>query len=297
MTVEVANFIADLEPTYPRQGDLIKEGDNHIRLIKNVIKQTFSGFNGLVTMTSQSLNRLDRNFKFSDDSTDIGGSVFFSGTQKEFNFNKNGIGVNRNTVTGVPLARTGTEGLTDAVSRDYLENGGGGARAAWPIGSIYISATDSNPANTLGMGTWVAFAPGRLLMGVGVGNDGDDTLNVPNPLVTGGKYFHTLTTTEIPAHSHSHNIGGSAISSGAHFHGTTGEGMGNAGPWGIYNNSTPTYVGAAHNDWDNFLYNTSTEGAHEHTLRITGGVQSTGGGGKHNNIQPYITVYMWRRTA
>ena len=114
MTVEVASFISDLEITYPRQGDLIKEGDDHIRMIKRVVQQTFSGFNSFVTMTSQSMNRLDKNFKFSDDSTDIGGSVLFNGTQKTINFNKGGTLVNRNIVTGIPLPRDGTAGLQDA---------------------------------------------------------------------------------------------------------------------------------------------------------------------------------------
>lgn len=29
----------------------------------------------------------------------------------------------------------------------------------------------------------------------------------------------------------------------------------------------------------------------------TGGIGSTGGGGSHNNLQPYITVFFWKRTA
>lgn len=288
MTVEVASFISDLEITYPRQGDLIKEGDDHIRMIKRVIQQTFSGFNSFVTMSSASMNNLDKNFKFASDSTDIGGSVFYNGTNKTINFNKGGVLVNKNIVTGIPLPRDGAAGLQDAVNRDYLENKGGATRAAWPVGAIYISATDTNPSQTLGFGTWTAFAPGRVLMGVGVGNDGSDTVNIQNPLVQGGRYYHTLTVGEMPAHAHGHDIGGTAVSAGAHSHVLTARGSDRDGLGAL----TPSRI-----SWSGDPINTEVSGAHEHALRITGGVQSTGGNQKHNNIQPYITVYMWRRMS
>lgn len=297
MTVEVASFISDLEITYPRQGDLIKEGDDHIRLIKRVLNQTFSGFNSFVTMTSQSMNRLDKNFKFSDDSTDIDGSVLFAGTAKTFNFNKNGVTVNRNIVTGVPLPREGLAGLTDAVSRDYLENMGGGARSAWPVGSIYISVVDTNPATLFGMGTWESFGAGRVLMGVGIGNDGTDLLSVTAPLTLGGKYYHQLTTSEMPSHAHTNDIGGVAVSSGGHQH-QYGHQQTLPNFFGVARyNAGIFWVGEQTQNYQSNLYYTSTEGAHEHALRLTGGIQATGGNQKHNNIQPYITVYMWRRTS
>lgn len=288
MTVEVASFITDMNITYPRTGDLIKEGDDHIRLIKRIIQQTFAGFNSYVTISSASMNNMDKNFKYSSDSTDIGGSVFFNGSQKTINFNKSGVGTNRNIVTGIPLPRDGSAGLTDAVSRDYIENQGGAGRAVWPVGSIYISATDSNPASTLGFGSWTQFAPGRVLIGVGTGNDGSDTLNLQSPLAQGGKYYHQLTVGEMPAHAHGHDIGGTAISNGAHSHGVPLKGSdrsGNSAITSSADNGQPTVISS------------QIAGAHEHALRITGGIFSQGGNQKHNNIQPFITVYMWRRIS
>lgn len=51
MTVESASYIADLNASYPASGDQKKEGDDHIRLIKTVIKATINGWSGNVLMS------------------------------------------------------------------------------------------------------------------------------------------------------------------------------------------------------------------------------------------------------
>jgi microcystin-dependent protein len=50
------NFISDLNPLNPTDGDLAKDGDNHIRLIKAALKQTFPNITGAVTATQGDLN-------------------------------------------------------------------------------------------------------------------------------------------------------------------------------------------------------------------------------------------------
>ena len=52
------NFISDLNPLNPTDGDLAKDGDNHIRLIKAAVKQTFPNITGAVTATQGELNKL-----------------------------------------------------------------------------------------------------------------------------------------------------------------------------------------------------------------------------------------------
>ena len=74
-----------------------------------------------------------------------------------------------------PVGRDKLQRITkDAEVTRYLEQLGTDIRelaassscAQLPVGSVYISVTPTNPASTLGYGTWVAFAAGRVLIGV-----------------------------------------------------------------------------------------------------------------------------------
>lgn len=127
--------------------------------------------------------------------------------------------------------------------------------AIYPIGAIFVSVASTNPGTYLG-GTWEAYSQGRVLLGAGEGTD-DNQYN-PGTFSagdTGGEYRHTLTTTEIPAHSHTYNR---ELSSG-----------------------TDSGVASARYSGSRSAQNTG----------------STGGGEAHNNLQPYIVAYIWRRTA
>lgn len=130
--------------------------------------------------------------------------------------------------------------------------------AVYPVGSIYISVTNTNPSSLFG-GTWAAFGTGRTLVGV------DTTQNEFNTVQkTGGAKTHTLTLSQIPPHSHK-----TVEKRGYAFYG--GE--------RVYEPAGPA-SGTGYATDPNFL-NTG----------------SAGSGEAHNNLQPYITVYMWRRTA
>ena len=120
-------------------------------------------------------------------------------------------------------------------------------KGAYPIGTIYTSVTSTNPNTTFGFGTWSSFGSGRCLVGVDSGQTEFDTVEE-----TGGAKTHTLTSTEMPAHTHT----------GVYT--TNGGGISNPGSGG------------------GFQVGTS---------------DSTGGGQAHNNLQPYITVYFWKRIA
>lgn len=56
MPVESASYISDLNASYPASTDGVKEGDDHVRLIKSVLKSTFPNLTGAVTAVQGSLN-------------------------------------------------------------------------------------------------------------------------------------------------------------------------------------------------------------------------------------------------
>lgn len=161
--------------------------------------------------------------------------------------------------------------------------------AAFPVGSIYITTSSTNPGTFLG-GTWAAFGAGRVPVGFDSGQTEFDTDEE-----TGGAKTHTLTTAEMPSHTHtqdSHNHTQDAhghtylyrtmTTSQAHSHTETGR---------ISAGSTTSPTGGG----------TSAAGIIDNTTATnqatTATNQNTGGGGAHNNLQPYIVVRMWKRTA
>lgn len=154
----------------------------------------------------------------------------------------------------------------------------------YPVGSIYMSTVSTNPATLFGFGTWEAMPAGRVLLAQGKSSWGT-TYNAGS---TGGEATHTLTVGEMPSHGHS----ASTNTTGNHHHGTVWtEGTYNV--WGLYNSSTNNRGMGAGNDYDNALPNTSTDGNHSHTVNIS----NTGSNQSHNNLQPYLVVYIWQRTA
>lgn len=132
-------------------------------------------------------------------------------------------------------------------------------KTLYPIGSIYISTNANfNPQTTWG-GTWKKTADGRCLIGA----------SATYPLgSTGGEAEHTLSNNEMP--SHDHNLSDWAMS--WKLNGVTGEVNLNAS--------------ATSDAWSNnrgYFKSQTTK--------------SAGGGQPHNNMQPYLAVYIWERIA
>lgn len=172
--------------------------------------------------------------------------------------------------------------------------------SAFPVGSVYITASNINPATFLG-GTWAQIAQGRTL--IGVGTLGSDTYAAG---AEGGAARVTLTTAEMPSHGHggatgtqseNHTHSGTTASSGAHTHTTPlndGGHFNYSGGGGTPGINVPLGADGT----------TSSAGAHTHTF-TTGdnsashahGITAEGGGGAHENRMPYLAVYFWQRTA
>lgn len=129
--------------------------------------------------------------------------------------------------------------------------------AIYPVGSVYINATNStNPSTLLGFGTWVAFGAGRVPVGIDSGDTDFDTAEE-----TGGAKTHTLTVSEIPSHVHGSEL-----------------------------------VSLNDDEGRETFSNNRLENVAERAT-FEGDTDPTGGGDSHNNLQPYIVVYMWKRTA
>lgn len=278
MTVETnANFITDLNQSYPRARDLISEGDDHIRLIKSILLNTLPSYDRAVTMTAEKLNTLDSTFTLDTNGLNINSGVKFKASSK--------INANNNKIENLlPPTAAG-----DAVNLGYLQSTG-----AWPVGSIYMSVDTRNPNLIFGFGTWVAFATGRVILGSGSWTDINNETKTFTNSGSGGEYSHKLSVNEMP--SHTFPVNGLTISSaGAHKH-TIAVGGGSSGPRQV--------VSIDSNINDGYEWKGSTLGGKpsvdesgSHTHQLLGTLPSVGNDARHNNIQPYIVCNIWRRTA
>ena len=155
-------------------------------------------------------------------------------------------------------------------------------KKVYPVGSIYMSTVSTNPATLFGFGTWEAMPAGRVLLAQGKSSWGT-TYNAGS---TGGEATHRLTVGELPKHKP--NISMNTIN-------LVGNGynalLDNASSNGIITVSTGNASGGGVDvgPKKNFAINAS----HSHTLTIS----DVGSNQAHNNIQPYLTVYMWKRIS
>jgi hypothetical protein len=173
------------------------------------------------------------------------------------------------TLTGVPVAPTASPGTntTQIATTAFVAAAAISLATIYPIGSIYTSTVSTNPATLFGIGTWVAFGAGRVLLGDGGGYAAGATGGSADAIVV--SHNHTATTTSTDS-GHSHGIspapwtdGGGAVDGGA------------------------------------FSFGNKVSSTQSSTANITSStsIASTGSSGTGANLQPYIVVYMWNRTA
>lgn len=135
----------------------------------------------------------------------------------------------------------------------------------FPVGAVYITYDNNNPGNFLG-GTWEQFGQGRTLVGEGTGNDGSTSMFFTSNS-TGGEFKHKLVLEEMPNHTHY-----------------------------ILDQPSDGNTGFSGDPGGKSPYTRATERA-DRTKRYWWGTTYPSGGDKaHNNVQPYIVTYFWRRT-
>lgn len=132
-------------------------------------------------------------------------------------------------------------------------------KTVYPVGSIYMSVDSTSPAEMFG-GIWERIQ-GRFLLGAGIyGVDhNNDSANYPAGM-TGGEMRHTLSEAEMPSHTHWLKRDTSGVGGGNGNYLPYSEGVGDK-----YENEGP--------------------------------VLPTGGNQPHNNMPPYLAVYMWKRVG
>lgn len=148
-----------------------------------------------------------------------------------------------------------------------------------PINELKIIVGDNRNPNTIyGYGTWVAFAQGRTLMGAGTGTDANSKQKSFPEGSTGGTYEEILNSSQIPAHVHGYE-------DAYHFE--------NSGSVPNAPTSSKRNVG-----YINGGYGSGDTDTDNNTLLIRNEITTSAGGGQaHNNLMPYVAVYIWRRTA
>lgn len=184
--------------------------------------------------------------------------------------------------TGWKFGKVGTNNLDKTSILDLV----------YPVGSIYMSVNNASPQTFLG-GTWERWGQGCVPVGVSANANDSDFGKVEQQ---GGERKHQLTKDEMPAHDHKGtytttdhytiNIPGSGDSfiempSGTDAVEVKYEQTQSASL--VRNGSRPT----------------SNQLDIDYTKKVKAlyGVPSQGGNTAHNNLQPYITCYMWKRMA
>jgi hypothetical protein len=165
--------------------------------------------------------------------------------------------LNSPALTGTPTAPTAAAGTSTTQIATTAF-----LATMYPVGSIYSSTVATNPATLFGFGTWVAFAAGQVMIGDGGGFTAGATGGSADAIVVS----HTHTVTDA-GHSHLTSDGGTAF---------VGSQTLQAGAQG----------GSAPNG--NVTLASATTGIV---------INSTGSSATNANLQPYVVVYMWNRTA
>ena len=247
----------------------------------------------------------------------LGFNILSSSAATSYAISASKIGYTDNSSIGADNVQAAIDGTCTKFSNQLTNLSTNIVSKMYPIGSIYITTSISSAkdvASTLGVGTWEAYGVGKTIVGVDTSDSSFNTVGK-----TGGSKTNstTLSTANLPRHTHTINhthtisetktttMALTAESAGSHTHDINSFGFtGETGPyykygvgWGNYNGRTLTSDAA---------------GAHTHKVtgsvtipKLTTATQSTTTSGATGSgtsfttstIQPYITVYMYKRTA
>ena len=195
--------------------------------------------------------------------------------------------VNSPTLTGTPAAPTAgsstnntqvaTTAYVTAAVTAALAVATTARQALFPVGTIYTqAAVATNPSSLLGFGTWEAFGAGRVMIGLDSGNALFDTVgetggSANSPAVSSTTGSTAITIAQMPSHNHPSESGGGALNY-------------------LPNGGNPNFTWGGGGLGGKYGVDAQGGGAgHTHTISNSAVTNA--------NYQPFITVYMWKRTA
>lgn len=206
--------------------------------------------------------------------------------------------------------------------------------ACYPVGSIKLTTTNVNPSTYLG-GTWVAWGSGRVPCGVNADYEPMNTVEKTGGTTSQSiAHVHaiaarTSSSTSPGVASHSHSVSITSGSAGSHSHAAAGGHTHTINyptihSYKVGSGSNSTYYywttssGASSPNGTTWTMNSAGSHSHasagSHTHSVSGSTAASGSGSAHTHsvpaantaeggstslsmFQPYITCYMWKRTA
>ncbi|GHU08030.1 hypothetical protein FACS189431_3550 [Alphaproteobacteria bacterium] len=207
--------------------------------------------------------------------------------------------------TCLPITKGGTGVCSLAEVKDQILG------SAYPVGSVFVSTSNVNPGTYMGFGTWEEFGQGRTLVGVNT-VDGDfnlvnkeggaKTSSTPSGGAgTGSTTANTtggtaITVAQMPSHTHP-----TANSAHGFLTHTTSKVMYNTAGWSGLDSASGSYrqgAAIATGDFGQYVNtgNTGEGGTHNHTIPALTVSTPNHTHPAQSVVQPYVTVYFWKRT-
>ncbi|WP_193147876.1 phage baseplate protein [Citrobacter freundii] len=274
MPIESAQYINTLQPDWPQGVDPEADGDDHIRMVKQVLQNTFPNMDGGVTATPAELNGITDHMYYSAGDGTAANPPMIATTDA----NPDGpapliVTVNTQDAKGM------TALPFQAINWNAVMN------VLYPVGSVVMNSNGINPADYMGFGTWAQRA-GTIY---GVGDCADQ--NGYNKTITPGAHnadaYWRVQNGHIVAQDMNVTLTMDAVAD--HVHPITGNTeFGNAG-----NNVAMANTGSPQTN------TTAIGGAGGHTPTGTGAF-TLGTGGVADGaqlLQPGVAFYFWERTA
>ena len=260
-----------------------------------------------------------------------------AGDMTKFTYDTNNDGVVNAADTATNATNATNDADGNAISSTYVKVESLTSlilNACYPVGSIKMTTSNVNPSTYLG-GTWVAWGSGRVPCGVSADYEPMNTVEKTGG-TTSQSISHThaiaartsgATAPGVAAHTHS--ISFTSGGGGSHSHSAAGGHTHTINYPTIHSYKVGSGSGSAYYYWttssgasspNGTTWTENSAGSHthpavsNHTHSISGTTASSGSGSSHTHtvpaatsaaggstslstLQPYITCYMWKRTA